>query len=189
MHLVVGEIEHAPFRAGVFDAAISNCVLEHVDRIETAFAETARLLSPGGEFLATVVTDRYERLLFWPRLFEKIGFSWLRERYLDFLRRRFQHCRYLAPQEWSRIAAAAGFREEKTECYIGPWRQRLMDLCLPFMQFGRILCFFTGSEVLVPARWPATMIARRLERDDETARQGQAANALLILRKDGSSPD
>jgi ubiquinone/menaquinone biosynthesis C-methylase UbiE len=182
-HLVVGEIEDAPFRKGVFEAAISNCVLEHVDRIETAFEETARVLKPGGEFLATVVSDHYEKLLFWPRLLEKIGWNRWRERYLVFLRHRFQHCRYLAPEEWLRIAASAGFREEKTEHYIGPWRQRLMDLCLPFIQLARILRFFTGTEVLLPVRWPAAMIARRLERDDETARSGWAANTLLVLRK------
>ena len=46
----LGEIERLPVEAGSVDAVISNCVLNLVPDKARAFAETARVLRPGGRF-------------------------------------------------------------------------------------------------------------------------------------------
>jgi arsenite methyltransferase len=46
----LGEIEHLPVEAGSVDVVISNCVLNLVPDKARAFAETARVLRPGGRF-------------------------------------------------------------------------------------------------------------------------------------------
>lgn len=45
-----GDAEKLPFENGTFDTVYSNGVLHHVPSIETAFAEAARVLKPGGDF-------------------------------------------------------------------------------------------------------------------------------------------
>lgn len=43
---------HIPFEDNSFDVVISSNVLEHIDQPERAFAEIARVLRPGGRFIA-----------------------------------------------------------------------------------------------------------------------------------------
>jgi arsenite methyltransferase len=46
----LGEIEHLPVQADTIDVVISNCVLNLVPEKAKAFAETWRVLKPGGHF-------------------------------------------------------------------------------------------------------------------------------------------
>jgi SAM-dependent methyltransferase len=39
-----------PFAAGAFDAVVACLVFEHIDAVDTAIAEVARVLAPGGRF-------------------------------------------------------------------------------------------------------------------------------------------
>ncbi|MFH1566642.1 MAG: class I SAM-dependent methyltransferase [Gemmatimonadota bacterium] len=52
--LVAADVYHMPLRDGQFDAAVLSEVLEHLEAVEAAVAEAARLLRPGGRLLVTV---------------------------------------------------------------------------------------------------------------------------------------
>lgn len=182
-HLVVGDMERLPFRPGVFDAALSNCVLEHVVDIDAAFREAARSLRADGTLLVTVVTDRYELLLFWPRLFGRIGLRPLALRYLAYLQDRFVHRRYIPASEWVRSAARAGFVETARRFYAGPRRQMLMDLGLPGVQLGRLLRAVIGREVISWLRWPSEPLRRFLAAEDAAEDPRLFANVMLTFRK------
>ncbi len=182
-HLVVGDMERLPFRRGAFDATLSNCVLEHVVDIDSAFREAAAILKPGGVFLTTVVTDRYELLLFWPRLLGRIGLRPLALRYLAYLQDRFVHRRYIPASSWVASATAAGFEETGRRYYAGPLRQMLMDLGLPGIQLGRIFRSLIGVEVISFLRWPAAPIRRWLMSEDADSDPRRFANVMLSLRK------
>ncbi len=45
------EAAHLPLASGVFDAVVACLVFEHIDAVDTAIAEVARVLAPGGRFL------------------------------------------------------------------------------------------------------------------------------------------
>ena len=47
---VQGTADRMAFRDGVFDAAVACLVFEHIDAVDDALAEVARLLRPGGRF-------------------------------------------------------------------------------------------------------------------------------------------
>jgi 2-polyprenyl-3-methyl-5-hydroxy-6-metoxy-1,4-benzoquinol methylase len=47
------DIAHSGFPAGSFDFVLSNEVLEHVPDLDAALLDTARILKPGGRFVAT----------------------------------------------------------------------------------------------------------------------------------------
>ena len=48
---VLGQAEALPFADGSFDAAVACLVFEHIEPMDTAVAQTARILRPGGRFL------------------------------------------------------------------------------------------------------------------------------------------
>ncbi|MEK8023106.1 MAG: methyltransferase domain-containing protein [Candidatus Hydrogenedentota bacterium] len=179
-HLVVGDMQRAPFRGGVFDGAISNCVLEHVERIDATFREAHRMMKPGGRFIATVVADGYEILLFWPRFFGRIGLRPAAKAYLTYIERRFVHQRYIPASEWIAEAEKAGLQCTHKEPYIGERRQMLMDLFLPGVVVARMMRALTGREVLPVPRWPVSLISGWL--DDHGALE-KGANAFLVLEK------
>jgi len=184
--LVVCDMERLPFRPGVFGGAISNCVLEHVGDLDAALAEAARVTRPGGRFLATVVTDRYEPLLFWPRLFGRIGLRGLARWYLRQIKERFVHRRYFAWREWRAIGGPQGWRVVALRPYAGVRRQATMDLLLPFILFNKYLRLLTGREVIVPKRWPARRIAAWLDADPTDHAEDYAANLMLILEREAA---
>lgn len=48
---VPGSVESIPFEANRFDFVSANMVLEHLENPDSAFAEIARVLAPGGKFV------------------------------------------------------------------------------------------------------------------------------------------
>lgn len=50
VNFIVGDVENMPLESGRFDVVLSNCVLNLVPDIRTAFAEIFRVLKPGGHF-------------------------------------------------------------------------------------------------------------------------------------------
>jgi SAM-dependent methyltransferase len=66
-HFLAGDVRHVPLRSESLDAIVSNSTLDHFAEkrdFETAIAELARLLGPGGRLLITV--DNPRNPLFWP---------------------------------------------------------------------------------------------------------------------------
>ena len=49
--LARAEASRLPFPAGAFDTVVACLVFEHIDAVDEAIAEVARVLSPGGRFL------------------------------------------------------------------------------------------------------------------------------------------
>lgn len=184
-HLVVADMTRLPFRDGTFQGAVSNCVLEHVDDIDTALLETARVLIPGGPFLATTISDHYEPLLFWARLLRIIRLDPLRRFYLSFLRKTFHHVHQDPPAAWTRRLEKQGFDVTGLVAYVGKRRQMLMDLFLPFVLLSRLLERLLGSAVLFPRRWhlPAPAILRWVSSDPAESDIRASANLLLVARR------
>lgn len=90
-----------------FDMVFSNSVLEHIDPIEPVLRECARLLRPGGAFVATVPSEQFHDCL--------VSISWyaaLARRHGESEReatdRRLQHYRYWPPRVWEEALAAQG---------------------------------------------------------------------------------
>lgn len=53
-----------PIASGTYDTAFANFVLEHVDRLDRAAPEIARVLKPGGLFVTSVPNPRAPEFLF-----------------------------------------------------------------------------------------------------------------------------
>src|SRR5215210_7756399 len=55
LEALVADAEALPFGDGEFDCAVANAMLYHVERLERALAELARVLAPEGRLVATTV--------------------------------------------------------------------------------------------------------------------------------------
>lgn len=175
-HLVVADMERLPFRSGVFDSAMSNCVLEHIENLDAVFDETARVIK--GNFTMSVVTDKYEELLLWPRILPQ-KFA---DAYLRYIQKKFVHRRYPTPGEWI-AAASRHFSCVRQQPYSGKRRQALMDLFLPFVVYARLLRGLFGREVISPIRWPAKPLVSWFTKDATENTPGASANVFLELKK------
>jgi 2-polyprenyl-3-methyl-5-hydroxy-6-metoxy-1,4-benzoquinol methylase len=128
--VVGGEAEVLPFRSGTFRTILANCVLEHVERLDPALAEIARVLQPGGRLIFTVPSEHFGSLLFVASLFQRIGLGVVAGAYAAVVNRLLGHRYLLTPDEWRRRLEAAGLRVERVEYFIpGPlarvWDRRL----------------------------------------------------------------
>jgi SAM-dependent methyltransferase len=55
----VGDVQALPFEDAEFDCAVANAMLYHVENVEQALAELARVLEPGGRLVATTVGRKH----------------------------------------------------------------------------------------------------------------------------------
>jgi SAM-dependent methyltransferase len=98
-----------PFADGAFASVFANCSLEHMDDLDRVLREVHRCLRPGGRLLASVVTDRWNRWATLPEFARRIAGPAA----ADALQRSFWRTHHavtvVAPEEWLRRVAAAGF--------------------------------------------------------------------------------
>jgi len=86
-----------------FDFVFSNSVLEHIPEPEPVLAEAARVLRPGGAFLATVPAPGFHDCLAGPLL------PWVaRASYLEMIDRRCAHRYYWGAEQWRAALARHG---------------------------------------------------------------------------------
>jgi SAM-dependent methyltransferase len=60
----VGDVRSLPFAAGEFDAAVAAWMLYHVDDVDRALGELARVLRPGGRLVASTNGREHNRELY-----------------------------------------------------------------------------------------------------------------------------
>jgi SAM-dependent methyltransferase len=51
----VADVQELPFAAGEFDCAVANAMLYHVEDLDRALSELARILEPGGQLVAVTI--------------------------------------------------------------------------------------------------------------------------------------
>lgn len=109
--LHVARADRIPEADASFDWAFSNSTLEHIAELDGTLAEVARLLRPGGVFIATVPSAEFHDCLAGPLWGD-------RSRYLDMIDARCAHLRYLSPAQWLATGARAGLELTTTESYL-----------------------------------------------------------------------
>lgn len=104
-HLAQTGSEALPFGDGVFDAIISNSVLEHIKPIENVLSEASRVLKEEGWFVATVPGPNFHACLkgSWKR-----GVS--RQDYYNSIDSRLAHYRYWGAEKWTEELGRVGLR-------------------------------------------------------------------------------
>lgn len=102
-----------PFAEGQFASALANCSLEHMDHLPQVLENVARCLRPGGEFLLSVVTDRFLAWAPLPPLLRAAGAPERAEALLAAYARYHHLVNVFTPEGWIAALERAGFRVEE----------------------------------------------------------------------------
>ncbi|MFQ6096521.1 MAG: class I SAM-dependent methyltransferase [Armatimonadota bacterium] len=156
--LLNGDATSLAIRSGAFGTVLSNCVMEHIPRLHSALSEVTRVLRPGGKFVFTAPSEKFNELLFYPRVMRRFRLYGLARAYENMVNRTFRHYHLFSPEEWIGHLRAAGMHVEETRYFLPPETMRLWDLFLPIsvpakvskMLFGR---WTIGTRQLVTAVW------------------------------------
>lgn len=137
--VITAGAEKIPLPDSCIDAIISNSVLEHIEPINNALKESARVLRTGGWFIATVPGADFHKCLYGPLL------PWIdREKYLREIDKRLAHFRYWNAEEWRQNLAEAGLNLEKAFEYLPLQAVRRWELISRFT--GGLLYSITGKK-------------------------------------------
>lgn len=105
--------ESIPLTGASVDFVFSNSVLQHLAKLDQTIGECARVLRPGGTFIATVPAPDFRTLL---SARKTTGDA--RKRYLATMDTRLAHRNYLGPAEWSAMLRRHGLRLVHTRGYL-----------------------------------------------------------------------
>lgn len=109
-----------PYPDAYFQTVVSNCVLEHVEKLPELLEEIYRVLKNGGIFLTSVATDKWESFLFGTKIFGK--------NYVSFMRKKQDHRNLLSSEEWRKEYHASGFKIEKEFGYLSRATSQWLDI-------------------------------------------------------------
>ncbi len=110
--VVAGSAQTLAVRPGSFASAFANCSLEHMQELDLVLRNIGLALRPGGTFLLSVVTDKFEAWQMLPLLARKLGAGAVATR-LQAEYREFAAVRNpLPPAEWQTRIERAGFGVE-----------------------------------------------------------------------------
>lgn len=118
--LVTYDGQSFPFKDHSFATVVSNSVLEHVPNLEEVVGEIHRVLKPGGIFLTTVMTDKWEDYLFGAKILGNKYKHWMREKQV--------HEHLLSFSQWQRLFERRGFTVEACSGYLSPLACQLIDI-------------------------------------------------------------
>jgi SAM-dependent methyltransferase len=141
-----------PFAAGQFASAISNCVLEHVIPLDATLREVARVLRPGGLFVASVVGNRFPQDLLGTALLNALGLDG--SRYGRWFNKISYHYNTLSAAEWSARFQAAGLEVLTWRPYFSAAALKLFDLSHYYGAPALITRKLTGRWLLCPPITP-----------------------------------
>lgn len=99
-----------PYSNNYFNTVVSNCVLEHIPNIKFSLKEIHRVLKPGGYFLTSVMTDRWEDYFFGSKIFGKA--------YVKYMRKVQAHHNLLSNKQWQLNFRKAGFKVQSIDGYL-----------------------------------------------------------------------
>jgi SAM-dependent methyltransferase len=171
-----------PFADGQFASAISNCVLEHVIPLDETLAETARVLRPGGLFVASVVGNRFPQELLGSWLLERAGLDG--GQYGRWFNKISYHFNTLSREEWTARFAKAGFAVVSSRPYMSAAALKLFDLSHYYGAPSLLTKKLTGRWLLAPELSPNRLWEPVLRRIYEAPPGEDGPYYFFVLRKE-----
>lgn len=115
---------------------IANSVLAHVPDLDRLLGEAARVLRPGGQFLATVPGPDFESTLAEVRLLKALGFLWIASRIGDRYHLRWRQYHRDGEGVWARRLAAHGLQLVEARMYPGLRASAVWSAAFSLLRIG-----------------------------------------------------
>jgi SAM-dependent methyltransferase len=175
-----------PFADASFGSVISNCVFEHIPRIEETVAEIARVTRPGGVFACTVVGEHFSEFLTGERAWRRLGMSRARRAYLDWFNRKSVHYRFDPPPVWRERFERAGFEVKRWRYYLSARAARAFHrahyVSLPHLAARKL----TGRWIPFPGWMDRPFWWRRLARYVDEPEPSEGSCIAFVCARRGS---
>jgi len=175
-----------PFADGQFAAAISNCVLEHVVPLDATLREIARVLRPGGTFVASVVGDQFPRQLLGTALLDALGMDGAR--YGRWFNRLSNHHNTLSVAEWSARFRQAGLEVVSWRPYLSFAALKWFDASHYYGAPSLLTRRLTGRWLLAPPLTPNLLWEPALRQIYTAAPEADGPYYFFVCRAVGPSP-
>lgn len=179
--LSVADGSALPFPDNHFASAISNCVLEHVIPLDATLREVARVLRPGGIFVASVVGHHFPEWLLGTTLLNRIGLDG--SRYGRWFNKIAYHFNTFSPEGWSKRFSDAGFDTVTIRPYISAKALKLFDFSHYYGAPSLITRKLTGRWLLAPPFTPNLLWEPLLRRIYNAPPAEDGACYFFILQK------
>lgn len=172
-----------PFADASFASAISNCVLEHVIPLDATLREVARVLRPGGQFVASVVGNRFPQDLLGTTLLNAVGLDG--SRYGRWFNQISYHFNTLSASEWSARFNAAGLEVITCRPYFSAAALKLFDFSHYYGAPALLTHKLTGRWLLYPPLTPNLLWEPLLRRIYEAPPDADGPYYFFVCRKPG----
>ncbi len=172
-----------PFADASFASAISNCVLEHVVPLDATLREVTRVLRPGGQFVASVVGNRFSQDLLGTTLLNALGLDG--SRYGRWFNKISYHFNTLSADEWSRRFQAAGMEVVSYRPYFSAAALKLFDFSHYYGAPSILTRRLTGRWLLCPPLTPNLLWEPLLRRIYNAPPGNDGPYYFFVCRKPG----
>jgi ubiquinone/menaquinone biosynthesis C-methylase UbiE len=119
-HLVCARGDQLPFPKSLFNTAVSNSVLEHIEDVETVMDETHRVMKSGGKLVICVPNDNFTQNLSISKFFHRVGLDFLADRYRKFFNQISRHFHPDSKEIWMMRLQEADFKIINSWNYFTP---------------------------------------------------------------------
>lgn len=117
--VVTGDGQTLPLDDCSFHTVFSNSVIEHIDDLDAVLCEVARVLAPGGRFVATVPIASFSEGLCLTRVLSRAGLGAVGRLYARAFNAKLHHVNLHDEDGWRRRLAAGGLLLDQMERYLG----------------------------------------------------------------------
>ena len=131
--LQVADIQCLPFADNSIGSIFSNSVFEHLEDIDSALSEAARVLKPGGKLVLTSPNDRLVDKFLSARILHSVGLSGAARAAGKLGNRALGNQTCLSNEQWREKSALAGFSSVDCQYMIPP---KVFHISEAFMPFG-----------------------------------------------------
>ncbi|MFP4438700.1 MAG: class I SAM-dependent methyltransferase [Chloroflexaceae bacterium] len=170
-----------PFPDAHFASAISNCVLEHVIPLDETLREVTRVLRPGGQFVASVVGNRFPQDLLGTTLLNAVGLDG--SRYGRWFNKISYHFNTLSAAAWTERFNAAGMEVVTYRPYFSAAALKLFDLSHYYGAPALVTRRLTGRWLLCPPLTPNLLWEPLLRRIYEAPPGEDGPYYFFVCRK------
>jgi len=118
--VVIYDGEKIPFKENFFQTVISNCVLEHLIKLNQSLKEINRVLKKNGYFLTTVMTNKWSDFMFGKKFFGKL--------YVNFMNKKQSHFNLLNLSQWEKFFEKNGFSVIEKIGYLSKNNAQFLDI-------------------------------------------------------------
>lgn len=162
-----------PFNRDYFSVVVSNCVMEHVIKLQPTLKEIQRVMKSGGKFYLSVMTDKWNDYL--------IGGRLMGGQYLKWMKKIQRHPNLLSEFQWEKEFEKAGFKVLEKYGYLDRKTSRLIEI-FHYLSIGSLITYkLFGKWVVFPGRFK--LIEKYVGTKLKKVKTSDAAAIFFTLKK------